>query len=93
MSNDIEPWRGRLCESNCKKEIYLQSQAAAEKPTESGARSALDALFVADSVAIVGTTERSERNYENRAYQLADNPNTRFFNLVVLRSNLLCSRG
>jgi hypothetical protein len=38
----------------------------------------LDALFVGDSVAIISTTERPGRNYENHAYPLADNPNLAF---------------
>jgi predicted CoA-binding protein len=38
--------------------LAKQSRTAAEKPPESGARSGLDALFVPDSVAVIGATER-----------------------------------
>ena len=76
-----------------KRSLAEQTPTAAEKPAGSGAGSDLDTLFVPDSVVVIGATERPRRNYENHAYQLADNSNSRFLNLVVLRSNLLWSGG
>jgi hypothetical protein len=38
--------------------LPMETQTAAEKSAKAGARSGLDALFVPDSVAVIGATER-----------------------------------